>query len=99
MRKIPPTLAQNRSIDTQMTSPLTRSRVDDSSLTITGELHCYRSGAMSFSGLLCRKGQAYFDRTRYISALHEIDNQILFFRPRLFGKSLTVGMLEHFHGL
>jgi hypothetical protein len=29
-----------------------------------------------------RKGHAYFDQTRYISVLDEIDKPILFFRPR-----------------
>ena len=44
-------------------------------------------------------GQAYFDRTRYISVLDTFKEPILFYRPRRFGKSLTVDMLEHFHGL
>jgi hypothetical protein len=54
---------------------------------------------MTFSQLLRREGQAYFDRTRYISKLHKLGTSILFCRPRRFGKSLTVSMLEHFHGL
>jgi hypothetical protein len=54
---------------------------------------------MAFSDLLQKDGQAYFDRTRYIFTLHELDSFILFCRPPRFGKSLTVSMLEHFHGL
>ncbi|KAF8433982.1 hypothetical protein BGX38DRAFT_181858 [Terfezia claveryi] len=76
-----------------------RARVGDSSLIINGELKYFRSGAKAFSDLVQREGQAYFDRTRYISKLHELDKFILFCRPRRFGKSLTVSMLEHFYGL
>ena len=46
-----------------------------------------------------QNNQAYFDRTRYISVLEDSDKCILFCRPRRFGKSLTISMLEHFHGL
>jgi hypothetical protein len=46
-----------------------------------------------------QNNQAYFDRTRYISVLEDLDKCILFCRPRRFGKSLTISMLEHFHGL
>ncbi|RPB19297.1 DUF1703-domain-containing protein [Terfezia boudieri ATCC MYA-4762] len=66
-----------------------RARVGDSSLIINGELKYFRSGAQVFSDLLQGEGQAYFDRTRYISKLHEFDKFILFCRPRRFGKSLT----------
>ncbi|KAF8432803.1 hypothetical protein BGX38DRAFT_1146330 [Terfezia claveryi] len=76
-----------------------RARVGDSSLIINGELKYFRSGAKAFSELVQREGQAYFDRTRYISKLHEFSKFILFCRPRRFGKSLTVSMLEYFHGL
>ena len=76
-----------------------RTRVGDSNLIINGDLKHFRSASMAFSKLVQREGQAYFDRTRYISKLHELDTSILFCRPRRFGKSLTVSMLEHFHGL
>lgn len=76
-----------------------RSRTGNSSLTINGKLIKFKSGA-DFSAILRKKGRAYFDRTRYISVLDAYDDEpILFFRPRRFGKSLTVNMLEHFHGL
>jgi len=79
---------------------LSRSRVDDSSLIINGNnLRYFRSGSADFLQLLTTDGQAYFDRTRYISVLDKIDRFILFFRPRRFGKTLTVNMLEVFHGI
>lgn len=53
-----------------------------------------------FAAILENEGQAYFDRTRYISVLDAYRTQpILFLRPRRFGKSLTVDMLAHFHGV
>ena len=43
---------------------------------------------------------AYFDRTSYISVLDPLDKRVvLFLRPRRFGKSLTLSMLKHFHGV
>jgi hypothetical protein len=77
-----------------------RTRVGTSSLRINGELRFFQSGLdENFSKLLRREGQAYFDRTGYIFKLHKLSTSILFCRPRRFGKSLTVSMLEHFHGL
>jgi len=83
------------------TAPLPkRTRVGNSSLIVNGKLEHFRSGLNgNLSHLLRREGQAYFDRTRYIFKLHKLDNSILFCRPRRFGKTLTVSMLEHFHGL
>ena len=93
------TAKRKRPPDTDIAPPPKRTKVGDSSLRINGPLKHLRSGSMSFSTLLRKEGQAYFDRTRYISVLHELDTSILFCRPRRFGKSLTVSMLEHFHGL
>jgi hypothetical protein len=77
-----------------------RTRVGNSSLVINGELEYFQSGLdENFSQFLKKQGQAYFDRTRYIFKLHKLHTSILFCRPRRFGKSLTVSMLEHFHGL
>jgi Predicted AAA-ATPase len=98
-RKIQPPEVQSRSIHTRTAPPPKRSRIDNSSLMIDNPLRYFRSGGANFSYLLREKGQAYFDRTRYISVLAKIDKNILFFRPRRFGKSLTVSMLNHFHGL
>ena len=69
------------------------------SLIINGEPSYFRPGPTAFRDLLQREGQVYFDRTRYISKLEDLDKFILFCRPRGFGKSLTISMLEHFHGL
>ncbi|KIX03495.1 uncharacterized protein Z518_07048 [Rhinocladiella mackenziei CBS 650.93] len=76
-----------------------RTRVGNSRLIVNGKLKHFRSGFTNFSNLLQEEGQAYFDRTRYIFMLHELDKSILFCRPRRFGKTLTASMLEHFHGL
>jgi len=76
-----------------------RTQVGECSLIINGELKHFRSGSKAFPTLLRKEGQAYFDRTCYISRLHKIDDFILFCRPSRFGKTLTVSMLEHFHGL
>jgi hypothetical protein len=85
--------------DTGIVPSPKRTRVGKSSLIINSELEHFRSGPIAFSNVLQKEGQAYFDRTRYIFKLHKLDNFILFCRPRRFGKSLTVSMLEHFHGL
>ena len=45
-----------------------------------------------------RKKYSYFDKTRFIPLLCEEDEAALIYCPRRFGKSLTVSMLEHFHG-
>ncbi|CAJ0756008.1 20054_t:CDS:2, partial [Entrophospora sp. SA101] len=43
---------------------------------------------------------AYFDRTNYISVLESFGEKVLLFlRPHRFGKSLTLSMLAHFHGI
>jgi hypothetical protein len=76
-----------------------RFRVDNSSLIIGGELEHFKSFGATFSMPLMEEGHAYFDRTRYISKLDNIKEPILFFRPRRFGKSMTISMLEHFHGI
>ncbi|KAF8432162.1 hypothetical protein BGX38DRAFT_1276921 [Terfezia claveryi] len=98
LKKSPPH-SQARLPHTHTAPSPKRARVGDSSLIINGELEYFRSGAKAFSDLVQREGQAYFDRTRYISKLHKLDDFILFCRPRRFGKSLTVSMLEHFYGL
>jgi Predicted AAA-ATPase len=75
-----------------------RSRVEKSSLTINGKLSNFKSQA-DFAAILEKEGQAYFDRARYISVLDAYDEPILFFRPRQFGKLLTVDTLAYFHDL
>ncbi|RPA89499.1 DUF1703-domain-containing protein [Choiromyces venosus 120613-1] len=59
-----------------------------------------RCSESNFSDLRRNNSFAYFDRTRYVSVLDSIHARaILFLRPRRFGKSLTLSMLEHFHGI
>ncbi|RPB03671.1 hypothetical protein L873DRAFT_1800155 [Choiromyces venosus 120613-1] len=59
-----------------------------------------RCSVSNFSKLRANKRFAYFDRTKYVPVLDSIDaDVILFLRPRRFGKSLTLSMLEHFHGV
>jgi hypothetical protein len=42
----------------------------------------------------------YVDRTQYIEALEQQANRFLFFlRPRKFGKSLFISMLEYYYGM
>src|SRR5271170_611174 len=84
---------------TPIASPPKRIRVDGSSVIFNGTLRHFRSGKASFPAMLMQNNRAYFDRTKYISVLEDIDDCIIFCRPRRFGKSLTISMLEHFHGL
>jgi len=92
-------MKRKRPPHTDIAPPPKRTRVGKSSLIINGELKHFRSGSKTFSTLLRKEGQAYFDRTSYIFKLHELDEFILFCRPRRFGKTLTVSTLQHFHGL
>ncbi len=46
------------------------------------------------------QGYHFVDRTSFVRALEELDTHYLFFlRPRRFGKSLWVSILEHYYGL
>ncbi|RVD90412.1 uncharacterized protein DFL_001378 [Arthrobotrys flagrans] len=76
-----------------------RKRVPGSSVVINGKPEFFRSAGISFQELLQQDGQVYFDRTRYISKLNKLDKFIFFCRPRRFGKTLAVSMLQHFHSL
>ncbi|RPB01402.1 hypothetical protein L873DRAFT_1803582, partial [Choiromyces venosus 120613-1] len=59
-----------------------------------------RCSVSNFSKLRANKRFAYFDRTKYVFVLDSIGaGVLLFLRPRRFGKSLTLSMLEHFHGV
>ena len=46
-----------------------------------------------------RSGYFYVDRTSLIPAIEEAGQQLLFLRPRRFGKSLLLSMLEHYYDL
>ncbi|MCA0387866.1 MAG: ATP-binding protein [Bacteroidetes bacterium] len=41
----------------------------------------------------------YVDRTQFIRKMEESNKYLFFLRPRLFGKSLTISMLEYYYGL
>jgi hypothetical protein len=47
--------------------------------------------------LLRRENYFYVDRTNHIRLIEEAGNQILFLRPRRFGKSLLLSMLENYY--
>ena len=54
----------------------------------------------NFGRLRSIQGIVYFDRTKYIFVLDSATEDVMIFlRPRRFGKSLTLSMLAHFHGL
>lgn len=49
---------------------------------------------------LIRNNGFYVDRTQFIRVIEDFSNPFLFFlRPRRFGKSLLLSMLEHYYGV
>ena len=53
-------------------------------------------GVSDFSALR-RRNQAFVDQTRHIAALEQGPDHVLFLRPRRFGKSLWLSILEHYY--
>ena len=53
--------------------------------------------ALSDFGTLMRDGYFYQDRTDRIPRLEDAGRQLIFIRPRRFGKSLLLSMLEHYY--
>jgi len=53
--------------------------------------------ALSDFGTLIREGYFYQDRTDRIPRLEAAGRQLIFIRPRRFGKSLLLSMLEHYY--
>ena len=53
--------------------------------------------ALSNFGTLIREGYFYQDRTDRIPQLEVTGRQLIFIRPRRFGKSLLLSMLEHYY--
>ncbi|HEW97948.1 MAG: hypothetical protein DRR16_16610 [Candidatus Parabeggiatoa sp. nov. 3] len=47
--------------------------------------------------LLRTENYFYVDRTSHIRLIEEAGNQLFFFRPRRFGKSLVLSMLENYY--
>ena len=72
-----------------------------STLVVNEQFRAFpQHGCKDFSSLRSDPELAYFDRTNYISVLESFkDLVLLFLRPRRFGKSLTLSMLAHFHGV
>ncbi|WP_176722446.1 AAA family ATPase, partial [Candidatus Thiosymbion oneisti] len=55
-------------------------------------------GISDFDALITRQFY-YADRTDQIPSLEEAGDQLLFLRPRRFGKSLLLSMLENYYDL
>ena len=53
--------------------------------------------ALNDFGTLIREGYFYQDRTDRIPQLEDAGRQLIFIRPRRFGKSLLLSMLEHYY--
>jgi hypothetical protein len=69
-----------------------------SKLVLSGELEKFPLGFSDFSKIRQLPGLAYFDKTEYIPVLEKGSVVQLVCRPRRFGKSLIVSMLQYFHG-
>ena len=69
-----------------------------SKLVVSGELEKFPLGLSDFSNIRQLPGFAYFDKTEYIPVLENGPPVQLVCRPRRFGKSLIVSMLQYFHG-
>jgi hypothetical protein len=54
---------------------------------------------LSDFGTLIEGGYWYQDRTDRLAALEAAGRQLIFLRPRRFGKSLLLSMLEHYYDL
>lgn len=55
-------------------------------------------GMMNFEAV--RTDNCYYvDKTMYIPAIEEADRFFFFIRPRRFGKSLTISMLQHYYDI
>ena len=70
-----------------------------SKLVVSGELSKFPLGFSNFRKIREFPGLAYFDKTSYIPLIAHGPEVQLFCRPRRFGKSLTVSMLQYFHGV
>ena len=55
-------------------------------------------GMMNFA-VIRRDDCYYVDKTRFIPMIDEADKFFFFIRPRRFGKSLTVNMLQHYYDI
>ena len=48
---------------------------------------------------IIREGYYYVDKTSFIPKLEDEGRYIIFLRPRRYGKSMTIAMLEYYDGL
>ena len=55
-------------------------------------------GVANFATII-NEGYKYVDRTDRIPAIEQSGHQLLFLRPRRFGKSLLLSMLEHYYSV
>ena len=55
-------------------------------------------GVMNYA-VIRRDDCYYVDKTRFIPMIEEADKFFFFIRPRRFGKSLTVSMLQHYYDI
>jgi hypothetical protein len=65
---------------------------------VSGELEKFPLSRSNFSKIRRQTGVAYFDKTEYIAELENGTDVQLLCRPRRFGKTLTISMLQCFHG-
>lgn len=49
--------------------------------------------------IVVEEGCIYIDKTKYIEKLENIDFFVFFLRPRRFGKSLFISVLEYYYGI
>ena len=71
---------------------------DDRAMEVPETLMKFPYGLSDF-GTLIQEGYWYQDRTDRIAPLEEAGRQLIFLRPRRFGKSLLLSMLEHYYDL
>ena len=55
-------------------------------------------GVSDFSSII-ERGQVFVDRTAYVRRIEEAHDHLLFLRPRRFGKSLWLSIMEHYYDL
>lgn len=55
-------------------------------------------GLTDLQKIIC-EGYYYVDKTRFIEKLEEGGNYVIFLRPRRYGKSLTIAMLQYYYGI
>ena len=53
-------------------------------------------GMMNFA-VIRREDYYYVDKTRFIPLIEQADRFFFFIRPRRFGKSLTLNILQHYY--